>query len=132
MCDVFICSDSGVGLCEADRVLLEGLGQPAEKGSPNKFGSFEHKRSDDRTIWSEKAAVSPVRGERELERVGDGGDTNNNVELERDRNRREGSAESVEKSSGCAGNGLRKHAVSGIFTMNQSMNQRVGGNGKLV
>ena len=26
MCDVFICSDSGVGLCEDDRRLLEGLG----------------------------------------------------------------------------------------------------------
>ena len=26
MCDEFICSDSGVGLCEDDRKLLESLG----------------------------------------------------------------------------------------------------------
>ena len=31
MCDEFICSDSGVGLCEDDRILLESLGNRKSK-----------------------------------------------------------------------------------------------------
>ena len=27
MCDVFLCSDEGVGLCDDDKVLLESLGR---------------------------------------------------------------------------------------------------------
>ena len=38
MCDEFVCSDSGVGLCEADRKLLERLGSrnPRTKGDGDK------------------------------------------------------------------------------------------------
>ena len=41
MCDEFICSDSGVGLCEDDRKLLESLGsrkQPKCDKSMNGVG----------------------------------------------------------------------------------------------
>ena len=42
MCDVFVCSDSGVGLCEDDRKLLENLGAK----SPRKSGE-SLKKSDE-------------------------------------------------------------------------------------
>ena len=36
MCDEFICSDSGVGLCEDDRILLESLGNRKSKSDVQK------------------------------------------------------------------------------------------------
>ena len=36
MCDEFICSDSGVGLCEDDRKLLESLGSRKSKSDVQK------------------------------------------------------------------------------------------------
>ena len=33
MCDEFVCSDSGVGLCEDDRKLLENLGVKKPRNS---------------------------------------------------------------------------------------------------
>ena len=57
MCDVFICSDSGVGLCEDDRKILEGLGADRKisfressgesKSSTERFGLDDSTRSDD-------------------------------------------------------------------------------------
>ena len=35
MCDVFICSDDGVGLCDTDRQILQSIGQSVEKSSDN-------------------------------------------------------------------------------------------------
>ena len=32
MCDIFICSDDGVGLCDADRTILQNLGRPDPDG----------------------------------------------------------------------------------------------------
>ena len=46
MCDVFICSDSGVGLCEDDRKILEGLGADRQISFSKSFG--ESKSSTER------------------------------------------------------------------------------------
>ena len=45
MCDEFVCSDSGVGLCEADRKLLERLGSrnPRTKGDGDKAANGDTK-----------------------------------------------------------------------------------------
>ena len=45
MCDEFVCSDSGVGLCEADRKLLERLGSrnPRTKGDGDKAAKGDTK-----------------------------------------------------------------------------------------
>ena len=45
MCDEFVCSDSGVGLCEADRKLLERLGSrnPRTKGDGDKVAKGDTK-----------------------------------------------------------------------------------------
>ena len=70
MCDEFVCSDSGVGLCEADRKLLEKLGSrnPRTKGD------------------GDKAAKGDTKGDTKGD--GDhGGDTdNNNNDEETNRN----------------------------------------------
>ena len=70
MCDEFVCSDSGVGLCEADRKLLERLGSrnPRTKGD------------------GDKAAKGDTKGDTKGD--GDhGGDTdNNNNDEETNRN----------------------------------------------
>ena len=83
MCDVFICSDSGVGLCEDDRKLLEGLGSTSNSSSSK--GSCDKKvKFDDIELASEdqpcdKSAVEEIEE----------GDGNNNKEAEEDRNRKE-------------------------------------------
>ena len=76
MCDEFVCSDSGVGLCEADRKLLERLGSrnPRTKGDGDKGGTKGDAKGDTKDD-GEKAG-------------GDhGGDTdNNNNQEETNRN----------------------------------------------
>ena len=49
MCDEFVCSDSGVGLCEADRKLLERLGSrnPRTKGDGDKVAKGDTKGDGD-------------------------------------------------------------------------------------
>ena len=102
MCDVFICSDSGVGLCEDDRKLLEGLGSisnsSSSKGSCDKKVKFDdiEPASEPQQPPSDKSVVDEIEE----------GDGNNNKEAEEDRNRQEkesrNNRESVEKV-GCAG-----------------------------
>ena len=103
MCDVFICSDSGVGLCEDDRKLLEGLGSTSNSTSSR--GSCDKKvKFDDIQPASEPQLCDKSE---EIEEVEDG---NNNKEAEEDRNRKDNKGEkesrnnreSVEKV-GCAG-----------------------------
>ena len=101
MCDVFICSDSGVGLCEDDRKLLEGLGSTSNSSSSK--GSCDKKvKFDDIEPASEPQPTSDKSVVDEIEE----GDGNNNKEAEEDRNRQEkesrNNRESVEKV-GCAG-----------------------------
>ena len=72
MCDEFVCSDSGVGLCEADRKLLERLGSrnPRTKGDGDKGDAKGDTKCDD----------DKVAGDH-------GGDTdNNNNQEETNRN----------------------------------------------
>ena len=115
MCDVFICSDSGVGLCEDDRKLLEGLGSTtsssSSKGSSEKKVKFDDIESASEPNASDKSVDTRVE-ETEKE------DGNNNKEEEEDRNRKDqdstkdkeskkdkedrNNRESVEKV-GCAG-----------------------------
>ena len=64
MCDVFICSDSGVGLCEDDRRILEGLGADRHisfressgesKISTERFGSGDSNRSPEAKFYADK------------------------------------------------------------------------------
>ena len=113
MCDVFICSDSGVGLCEDDRKLLEGLGSTtsssSSKGSSEKKVKFDDIESASEPNASDKSVDTRV----EETEYG-----NNNKEEEEDRNRKDqdstkdkeskkdkedrNNRESVEKV-GCAG-----------------------------
>ena len=113
MCDVFICSDSGVGLCEDDRKLLEGLGSTtsssSSKGSSEKKVKFDDIESASEPNSSDKSVDTRV----EETEYG-----NNNKEEEEDRNRKDqdstkdkeskkdkedrNNRESVEKV-GCAG-----------------------------
>ena len=51
MCDVFICSDSGVGLCEDDRRILEGLG--ADREISFRKSSDESKSSTERFVFGD-------------------------------------------------------------------------------
>ena len=104
MCDVFICSDSGVGLCEDDRKLLEGLGSTSNssssKGSCDKKVKFDDIESASEPQPCDKSEVEEIEE----------GDGNNNKEAEEDRNRKDNkenkeirnNRESVEKV-GCAG-----------------------------
>ena len=74
MCDVFICSDSGVGLCEDDRKLLEGLGSTSNssssKGSCDKKVKFDdiepasepQPPSDKSVVEDIEEGVPPNRG----------------------------------------------------------------------
>ena len=48
MCDEFICADSGVGLCEDDRILLEMLGNKGNKKNNPSCNSDEKMGSDTR------------------------------------------------------------------------------------
>ena len=107
MCDVFICSDSGVGLCEDDRKLLEGLGSTASSSS-SKSSSDKKVKFDDIQLASE-----PQLGDKDVDVIEVVEDGNNNKEEEEDRNRKDkennkedrNSQESVEKV-GCAGKNL--------------------------
>ena len=107
MCDVFICSDSGVGLCEDDRKLLEGLGSTASSSS-SKSSSDKKVKFDDIQPASE-----PQLGDKDVDVIEVVEDGNNNKEEEEDRNRQDkennkedrNSQESVEKV-GCAGKNL--------------------------
>ena len=107
MCDVFICSDSGVGLCEDDRKLLEGLGSTASSSS-SKSSSDKKVKFDDIQPASE-----PQLGDKDVDVIEVVEDGNNNKEEEEDRNRKDkennkedrNSQESVEKV-GCAGKNL--------------------------
>ena len=107
MCDVFICSDSGVGLCEDDRKLLEGLGSTASSSS-SKSSSDKKVKFDDIQPASE-----PQLGDKDVDVIEVVEDGNNNKEEEEDRNRKDkennkedrNSQESVE-SVGCAGKNL--------------------------
>ena len=51
MCDEFVCSDSGVGLCEADRKLLERLGSrnPRTKGDGEHGGDTDNNNNQEET-----------------------------------------------------------------------------------
>ena len=110
MCDVFICSDSGVGLCEDDRKLLEGLGSTSNSSSSK--GSCDKKvKFDDIEPASEPQPSSGKSVETGVEEIEEDG--NNNKEDEEDRNRKDkedkkenkesrNNRESVEKV-GCAG-----------------------------
>ena len=103
MCDVFICSDSGVGLCEDDRKLLEGLGSNSNSSSSK--GSCDKKvKFDDIEPASEPEPASNKSVV--VDEIEDEEDGNNNKEAEEDRNRKEkesrNNRESVEKV-GCAG-----------------------------
>ena len=53
MCDVFICSDSGVGLCEDDRILLESLGNRKSKSDEKCNKNVEN--WDNKLLASEEA-----------------------------------------------------------------------------
>ena len=107
MCDVFICSDSGVGLCEDDRKLLEGLGSTASSSS-SKSSSDKKVKFDDIQPASE-----PQLGDKDVDVIEVVEDGNNNKEEEEDRNRMDkennkedrNSQESVE-NVGCAGKNL--------------------------
>ena len=107
MCDVFICSDSGVGLCEDDRKLLEGLGSTASSSS-SKSSSDKKVKFDDI-----QPACEPQLGDKDVDVIEVVEDGNNNKEEEEDRNRKDkennkedrNSQESVEKV-GCAGKNL--------------------------
>ena len=107
MCDVFICSDSGVGLCEDDRKLLEGLGSTASSSS-SKSSSDKKVKFDDIQPASE-----PQLSDKDVDVIEVVEDGNNNKEEEEDRNRKDkennkedrNSQESVEKV-GCAGKNL--------------------------
>ena len=108
MCDVFICSDSGVGLCEDDRKLLEGLGSTSNSSSSK--GSCDKKvKFDNIEPASEPQPISDKSVETRVEEIEDEEDGNNNKEDEEDRNRKDkenkesrNNRESVEKV-GCAG-----------------------------
>ena len=113
MCDVFICSDSGVGLCEDDRKLLEGLGSTTSSSSSK--GSSEKKVKFDDIESASEPNASDKSVDTRVEETEDG---NNNKEEEEDRNRKDqdstkdkeskkdkedrNNRESVEKV-GCAG-----------------------------
>ena len=100
MCDVFICSDSGVGLCEDDRKLLEGLGSTSSSSSSDKKVKFD----------DIQPASEPKLSDEDVDVIEVVEDGNNNKEEEEDRNRKDkennkedrNSQESVEKV-GCAG-----------------------------
>ena len=75
MCDEFVCSDSGVGLCEADRKLLERLGSrnPRTKGDGDKAAKGDTK--------------GDTKGDGDKVASDHGGDTdNNNNQEETNRN----------------------------------------------
>ena len=107
MCDVFICSDSGVGLCEDDRKLLEGLGSTSSSSS-SKSSSDKKVKFDDIQPASE-----PQLSDKDVDVIEVVEDGNNNKEAEEDRNRKDkennkkdrNSQESLEKV-GCAGKNL--------------------------
>ena len=83
MCDVFICSDSGVGLCEDDRKLLEGLGSTASSSS-SKSSSDKKVKFDDIQPASE-----PQLSDKDVDVIEVVEDGNNNKEEEEDRNRKD-------------------------------------------
>ena len=109
MCDVFICSDSGVGLCEDDRKLLEGLGSTSNSSSSK--GSCDKKVKFDDIEPASEPQPSDKSVETRVDEIEEDG--NNNKEDEEDRNRKDkedkkeskesrNNRESVEKV-GCAG-----------------------------
>ena len=111
MCDVFICSDSGVGLCEDDRKLLEGLGSTSNSSSSK--GSCGRKVKFDDIEPASEPQPSDKSVETRVEEIEEEEDGNNNKEDEEDRNRKDkenkkenkesrNNRESVEKV-GCAG-----------------------------
>ena len=75
MCDEFVCSDSGVGLCEADRKLLEKLGSrnPRTKGD------------------GDKAAKGDTKGDTKGDHGGDTDNNNNDEETNRNFDKDRGS-----------------------------------------
>ena len=80
MCDEFVCSDSGVGLCEADRKLLERLGSrnPRIKGDSDKGYTKGDTKGD---------AKGDTKDDGEKAGGDHGGDTdNNNNQEETNRN----------------------------------------------
>ena len=113
MCDVFICSDSGVGLCEDDRKLLEGLGSTSNSSSTSK-GSCDKKVKFDDIEPASEPQPSEKSVETRVKEIEEEEDGNNNKEDEEDRNRKDkeikkeinkenrNNRESVEKV-GCAG-----------------------------
>ena len=64
MCDVFVCSDSGVGLWEEDRRLLEELGEGARsrgtslKRSASQRGRFGDRSGDGNRSQSENRGIA--------------------------------------------------------------------------
>ena len=115
MCDVFICSDSGVGLCEDDRKLLEGLGSTSSSSS-SKSSSDKKVKFDDIQPASE-----PQLSDKDVDVIEVVEDGNNNKEEEEDRNRKDkennkedrNSQESVEKV-GCAGKNLANFSSNDV------------------
>ena len=55
MCDEFVCSDSGVGLCEADRKLLERLGSRNPRTKGDTKGDGDHGGDTDNNNNEEEA-----------------------------------------------------------------------------
>ena len=70
MCDEFICSDSGVGLCEDDRILLESLGNRKSKSDVHKN---DEKCNKNLEKGGDKIAV------KEAENNNDMAETNRNI-----------------------------------------------------
>ena len=111
MCDVFICSDSGVGLCEDDRKLLEGLGSTSSSSSSDKKVKFD----------DIQPASEPQLSDKDVDVIEVVEDGNNNKEEEEDRNRKDkennkedrNSQESVEKV-GCAGKNLANFSSNDV------------------
>ena len=83
MCDEFVCSDSGVGLCEADRKLLERLGSrnPRTKGDGDKGDTKGDTKGD-----GDKAANGDTKGDTKGDSEHGGDTDNNNNQEETNRN----------------------------------------------
>ena len=92
MCDVFICSDSGVGLCDDDRRLLEGLGKSSRArrsyGSLDRRCFIERKRPLGDSDVSDKGSIDQGDVEVSVNDYSDSAednDSNNNVKGEIDK-----------------------------------------------
>ena len=124
MCDVFICSDSGVGLCEDDRKLLEGLGSTSNSSSSK--SSCDKKVKFDDIEPASEPQPSDKSVETRVDEIEEDG--NNNKEDEEDRNRKDkehinedrNSQESIEKV-GCAGKNLVEFSSIDVDRSNFAM-----------